>query len=200
MVKVFWVSASIFSAPASFNYNQEIMKLSAVALISVSVLAFASICLTGCNKASTAQSATAVSAAAPASTPDAVEKKLQEYSGASATDCGRLDVKVDPDRSKAAADCAMQAGQAKHAFYVAYDMPGMAVGVAGNSAGKLYSVQSQGLGADATLTSGDCPAPLRLAGSGRVTCFAPGDMGAMGGGHTAIPPDMPNPHEFPKSK
>ena len=176
------------------------MKLFSSALISVFVLAGASVCLTACNKASTAPSATAVPAAASASTPDAVQKKLQEYSGANATDCGRLDVKLDPDHSKTTADCAMQASQAKHAFYVAYDMPGMAVGIAGNSAGKLYSVQSQGLGADATLTSGDCPAPLRLAGSGRVTCFAPGDMGAMGGGHTAIPPDMPNPHEFPKSK
>lgn len=173
------------------------MKLVPVALIGV--LAYASLGLIACNKASTAPSPTAVLTAVPASTPDAVQKKLQEYSGANATDCGRLDVKVDPDHSKSAADCAMQASQAKHAFYVAYDMPGMAVGVAGNSAGKLYSVQSQGLGADATLTSGDCPSSLRVAGSGRVTCFAPGDMGAMGGGHTAIPPDMPNPHEFPKS-
>jgi hypothetical protein len=159
--------------------------------------------LTACNKASTGPTPTAAPAVAMASastTPDAVQKKLQEYSGASATDCGRLDVKIDPDHSKAAADCAMQASRVKHPFYVAYDMPGMAVGVAGNSAGKLFSVQSQGLGKDATLTSGDCPSELRVAGSGRVTCFAPGDMGAMGGGHTAIPPDMPNPHEFPKSK
>lgn len=173
------------------------MKQSPVARICV--LACVSVCLTACNQASTAPSATAIPVAAKASTPDAVERKLQEYSGANATDCGRLDVKVDPDHSKAVADCAMQASQAKHAFYVAYDMPGMAVGVAGNSVGKLYSVQSQGLGANATLTSGDCPSQLRIAGSGRVTCFAPGDMGAMGGGHTAIPPDMPNPHEFPKS-
>jgi hypothetical protein len=88
----------------------------------------------------------------------------------------------------------MQASQAKHAFYVAYDMPGMAVGVAGNASGKLYSVQSQGEGPSATLSSGDCPSELRIAGSGRVTCFAPGDMGSMGAGHTAIPPGMPNPH------
>lgn len=132
--------------------------------------------------------------------PDAVERKLQEYSGSNAADCGRLDVKVDPDRSKAAADCALQNSQSKHPFYVAYDMPGMIVGVAGNSAGRLFSVQSEGAGAAAKLTSGDCPSELRVAASGRVTCFAPGDMGSLGGGHTAIPPGMPNPHAFPKAK
>jgi len=41
---------------------------------------------------------------------------------------------------------------------------------------------------------------LRLAASGRVTCYAPGDMGSMGAGHTAIPPGMPNPHAMPKPK
>ena len=90
----------------------------------------------------------------------------------------------------------MQASQSKHAFYVAYDMPGMAVGVAGDAAGKLYTVQSQGAGPSAALTSGDCPSQLRVASSGRVTCFAPGDMGSMGPGHSAgtVPPGMANPH------
>lgn len=93
----------------------------------------------------------------------------------------------------------MQAAQSKHPFFVAYDMPGMSIGVAGNSAGKLYNVQSQGEGASAAVTSGDCPSQLRVAGSGRVTCFAPGDMGSMGAGHTAIPEGMPNPHAMPKT-
>ena len=93
----------------------------------------------------------------------------------------------------------MQANQAKHAFYVAYDMPGMSVGVAGNSEGKLFSVQSQGDGPSATLTAGDCPSQLRVAASGRVTCLAPGDMGSMSG-HTAIPEGMPNPHAMPTVK
>lgn len=90
----------------------------------------------------------------------------------------------------------MQANQSKHPFYVAYDMPGMAVGVAGNAEGKLFTVQSQGRGPSATLTSGDCPAQLRVASSGRVTCFAPGDMGSMGAGHAAaaMPQGMSNPH------
>jgi hypothetical protein len=121
---------------------------------------------------------------------------LQEYSGAGATDCGRLDVQAKADKSKTAADCAMQASQGKHPFYVAYDMPGMAVGVAGNSEGKLFTVQSQGTGPSAAVSTGNCPSQLRVASSGRVTCFAPGDMGSMGPGHTAgaIVPGMPNPH------
>jgi hypothetical protein len=37
---------------------------------------------------------------------------------------------------------------------------------------------------------------LRVASSGRVTCFAPGNMGSMGGGHagTSATPGMANPH------
>jgi hypothetical protein len=137
----------------------------------------------------------AAASSSPAS-PDAVQQKLQEYSGADAADCGRLNVQATADQSKTAADCAMQASQSKHAFYVAYDMPGMAIGVAGNSVGKLYTVQSQGAGAAAALTSGDCPSQLRVASSGRVTCFAPGDMGGMGSGHMAgaVPQGVANPH------
>ena len=136
------------------------------------------------------------SAASSPSSPDAVQLKLQEYSGPAATDCGRLSVHATADQSKTAADCAMQANQSKHAFYVAYDMPGMAVGVAGNADGKLFTVQSQGTGPSTALTSGDCPSQLRIASSGRITCFAPGDMGSMGPGHNAgaVPPGMANPH------
>lgn len=136
------------------------------------------------------------------SSPDAVQQKLQEYSGTGATDCGRLNVQATADQSKTAADCAMQASQGKHAFYVAYDMPGMAIGVAGNATGKLYTVQSQGAGTSAALTSGDCPSQLRIASSGRVTCFAPGDMGGMGSGHTAgaVPSGMANPHASSTAK
>ena len=148
-------------------------------------------CLTACNKLS----APASSANGPAKQ-DAIQQKLQEYAGASSTDCGRLDVKASQEQSKTASDCAVQASQAKHAFYVAYDMPGMTVGVAGNSTGKLFTVQSQGTGAATNLTSGDCPSQLRVASSGRVTCLAPGDMGSMGAGHSAgpMPSGMSNPH------
>jgi hypothetical protein len=155
--------------------------------------------LVACNKSTTTS---ASPSAPPPSTnpPDAIQQKLQDFAGSSATNCGRLDVKANADQSKAASECAMQASQSKHSFYVAYDMPGMAIGVAGNSEGKLYTVQSQGEGASAAVTAGDCPSQLRVAGSGRVTCYAPGDMGMVGGGHTAIPPGMPNPHALPKQR
>jgi hypothetical protein len=163
------------------------MKSCAITLI----LALA--CLTGCSKSSPPA---ATNAASSTKTPDAVQQKLQEYSGAAATDCGRLNVQASADQSKAVADCAVQSSRGKRPFYVAYDMPGMALGVAGNADGKLFTVQSQGTGASAALTGGDCPSQLRVASSGRVTCFAPGDMGAMGGGHGAgtVPPGMANPH------
>jgi hypothetical protein len=150
-------------------------------------------CFTGCNKSSRPA---ATSSASSAKSPDAVQLKLQEYAGGAATDCGRLNVQATADQSKAVSDCAVQSSQGKRPFYVAYDMPGMAIGVAGNGEGKLFAVQSQGTGASAALTSGECPSQLRVASSGRVTCFAPGDMGSMGGGHGAgaVPPGMANPH------
>jgi hypothetical protein len=163
------------------------MKNSAILVLALS-------CLTACNKSAAPVS----NATASSKSPDAVEQRLQEVSGASATDCGRLNVRATADQSKTTADCAMRASQGKHPFYVAYDMPGMVIGVAGNADGKLFTVQSQGTGASAALTTGDCPSQLRIASSGRVTCFAPGDMGSMGAGHTAIPPGMPNPHAMPK--
>ena len=153
--------------------------------------------LIACNKSGTPSTPSTTS---PSKPPDAVHQKLQDYAGSSATNCGRLDVHAAEAQSKTAADCAMQASQSKHAFYVAYDMPGMSVGVAGNSEGRLFSVQSEGEGSSAALNSGACPSQLRVANSGRVTCFAPGDMGSRGAGHTAIPPGMPDPHALPKSK
>lgn len=146
-----------------------------------------------CNKPAGPSGPATVSAA---KTPDGVQQKLQQYAGASATDCGRLDVHATEAQSKAASDCAMQASQGKKAFYVAYDMPGMSVGVAGNRDGKLFTVQSQGRGPMAAVTAGDCPSQLRVASSGRVTCFAPGDMGSMSGSHTAgsVSPGVANPH------
>jgi hypothetical protein len=158
--------------------------------------------LSACSKTSTQSSASpsalpsASSAGSSSKPPDPVQQKLQEYAGASATNCGRLDIHAPEAQSKGAADCAMQASQGKKAFYIAYDMPGMVVGVAGNAEGKLFTARSEG----SAVSSGDCPSALRLAASGRVTCFAPGDMGSMGAGHTAVPQGMPNPHALPKTK
>ncbi|HET6175299.1 MAG TPA: hypothetical protein VFE61_00100 [Candidatus Sulfotelmatobacter sp.] len=160
------------------------------------VLIVAGLCLTGCNKQAGPPASSGPQAPTAAKAPDAVQQKLQESSGTGATDCGRLNVQATADQSKAASDCAMQASQGKHPFYVAYDMPGMSVGVAGNASGKLFTVQSQGSGPSAAITSGECPSQLRVASSGRVTCFAPGDMGSMGGSHAggAMTPGMENPH------
>jgi hypothetical protein len=171
------------------------MKYVLVLIVSVGCI------MTACNKPSP-PSAPSSSLGIPISTkaPDAVQQKLQDFAGTSSTNCGRLDVKAAADQSKAASDCALQASQGKRPFYVAYDMPGMVIGVAGDANGKLYTVQSQGEGPSAAVTAGDCPSQLRVAGSGRVTCYAPGDMGMMGGGHTAIPPGTPNPHAIPKTK
>src|SRR5215831_8187271 len=88
--------------------------------------------LTACNKSSNAPSSSSAASSKP---PDAVQQKLQDFAGSSATNCGRLDVKATADQSKAASDCAMQASQNKRPFSIAYDMPGMTVGVAGNSEG-----------------------------------------------------------------
>jgi hypothetical protein len=178
---------------ASSVYNHDDMKT--VAILLILILSG----LVACSKSSSPTSSPAAAPSTPKS-PDAVQQKLQEYSGPGATNCGRFGVQATAEQSKTAADCAMQASQSKHPFYVAYDMPGMAIGIAGNSDGKIFTVNSQGTGPSPALTSGDCPSQLRVAGSGRVTCFAPGDMGSIGAGHTAIPPGMPNPHAMPKTK
>ena len=150
----------------------------------------AAVCLAGCNKTTTP--------AAPSRPNDAVQLKLKELAGSNATDCGRLDVKAPNDQFKTASTCATNAADGKKPFYVAYDMPGMTTGVAGNVEGKLFALQLQGAGTGAQLESGPCPAALRIAPSGRLTCFVPGTMGLNATGadpHSGIP-TMPaaNPH------
>jgi hypothetical protein len=93
----------------------------------------------------------------------------------------------DPRGREGPSDCALQASQKKQPFYVAYDLPGMTIGVAGNSEGKGFAVQSQQPenaqpGAVAEVQSEPCPSEVRLAQSGRVTCFAPGSFGMNSGG------------------
>ncbi len=158
--------------------------------------------LTGCNKSKSADvpanSAGAVSNAA-ASSNDPVQAKLQELAGTNAKNCGLLKTQGTPEM-EAASTCVMDAAKAKSAFYVEYQMPGMNVALAGNTQGKMYSVQSQEGGAG--LASTDCPAELRVAPSGRVTCYAPGTfpMNAGAGSHATMPtmPSMmgsgSNPH------
>ena len=156
------------------------------------VLAVAAVCLSGCKKSTTPSGSTAKSG-------DAVQQKLQELAGSGATDCGRLQSQVQ-EHMKPASDCAMQAAQSKHPFYVAYDMPGLTTGVSGDAAGKLYFVQAQQPqsaqpGVKAAIQSSPCPSELRVALSGRVTCFAAGTMGPGAHGGMPMPPtDADNPH------
>ena len=163
------------------------MKPSALALL------FTLGCLMGCSKTTSPAGPNPSSSAKPT---DAVQQKLQESSGSGATDCGRFDVHAAEPQLKTASDCALQAAQGKRAFYVAYDMPGMTVGVAGNSDGKLFVVQAQGTTGAQEVAAGPCSSQLRVASSGRVTCFAPGDMGSMSASHAAgaMPPGTANPH------
>ena len=106
-----------------------------------------------------------------------MQKRLKEIAGIGATDCGRLDVKSANEQLTGASTCATKAAEGKQPFYVAYDMPGMTTGVAGSADGKLFALELQGSGTGAKLESGPCPAALRIAPSGRLTCFIPGTTG-----------------------
>jgi hypothetical protein len=193
--------ASITDRLNWFGYNVRTMSRLTFVLVAALVSG-------ACNK----NPGTSSSSSAPK---DAVEQKLLEISGSGAANCGRFPVQAADVQLKTASDCAMQAAQGKKPFYIGYDMPGMTVAVAGASDGKLYSVQVQERG---TVSSEPCPSELRVAPSGRVTCFAPGTFGggAMGanphggamppagsqpGGminpHAVIPPaeGTPNPHQ-----
>ncbi len=147
------------------------------------LLTIAAMSLAACNKS---ENKPAVGEKHPA---DAVQNKLQELAGGGAKDCGRLATQ-EPGQLQVASDCVMGAAKDKKPFYVGYDLPGMTIGVAGNSQGQLYMVQVEQPG---ELQSGPCPSSLRVAPSGRVTCFAPGSMtmpGASphGAGQSAMPP------------
>jgi hypothetical protein len=143
--------------------------------------------LAGCSKSKSSAPGDAAGAASFANDP--VQKKLQELAGDSATNCGLLKSQGRAEL-EAVSKCAVDAARAKTPFYVEYQMPGMNVALAGTAQGKLYSVQSQEGGAG--LVSGDCPAEVRVAPSGRVTCYAPGTfpMGAGAGSHStmSVPP------------
>jgi hypothetical protein len=185
------------------DYNENAMHKTLI------ILTVAAVGLSGCKKSTTPSGPSAKSG-------DAIQQKLQELAGSGATDCGRLRSQTQ-DPMKPASDCALQASQSKHPFYVAYDMPGLTTGVSGDAAGKLYFVhaeppQNAQSGEKAAIQSGPCPSELRVALSGRITCFAPGTMGPGGHGPVPMPPagtenphggmglppsDTPNPHAGP---
>lgn len=155
--------------------------------------------LTSCAKSPSTAASNGSAIAASSSSSDPMQQKLQSLAGGNAKNCGIFKSQATADL-EVAGKCAMDASKAKAPFFVEYQMPGMNVAVAGNAEGKLYTVQSQDGGAG--LATADCPAELRLAPSGRVTCYAPGTfpMGAGASTHNSmpIPPMMgsgtKNPH------
>ena len=166
----------------------------------VSFLFLTILSLSACGKPSKS-SAESSTPAVSASAGDAVDKKLQELAGAGATNCGRLQSQV-PAPMDAAAKCAMQASGKKQPFYISYELPGMIIAMSGNAEGKLFTLQgsSSQAGVATVSASGACPSELRVAPSGRVTCFAPGTFGmgmdaTHGGGMTKPPAAGANPHE-----
>lgn len=186
----------------------------------VFVLVIAAVLLSGCKKSQPGSSA--------AQSTDPLETHLQHLAGSNATNCGRIAPRTDV---KTATDCAVQANHAKHPFYVSYEMPGgdtgqITVALAGASDGKLFAVEyntkgwsdSDGaqLSDDKRMMTSPCPAPLRVAQSGRATCYPPPAMGGQGNPHGGMsmpphggsmasphgdmpmpPPGTPNPHGRP---
>ena len=116
-----------------------------------------------------------------------MQQKVSATADSGAKDCGRPSSN-DRAALDSAASCVMDAAQAKKAFTIVYDMPGMSVAIAGNSDGKLFALQQvqpeSGPKSEVNVTA--CPAELRVAQSGRVTCFPQGSMG--------VPPGAANPH------
>ncbi|MBI3474178.1 MAG: hypothetical protein HY010_00460 [Acidobacteria bacterium] len=172
------------------------LKLNALLLIAL-------LWLCGCSKSAPTSPATGSSASnmsnasAPVSADEPVDKKLQELAGSGATNCGHLKSQTVPEMD-AAGKCVMQGAQQKKPFYVAYELPGMIIAIAGNAQGKLFSVQSQP-SAEGGLATVPCPAELRIAPSGRATCYSPGTfpmgMDANHGGSMTKPPTGANPHK-----
>jgi hypothetical protein len=165
----------------------------------LTITLIAGLSLVGCNKSKTASASGGPSSAV--SSDDPVQKRLQELAGNGAKNCGVISSQAAAD-VEPAGKCAVDSAKAKKPFYVEYQMPGMNVAVAGNEQGKLFSVQSQAGGAG--LTTADCPAELRIAPSGRVTCAGAGShtgMSGMGSGSgSALPAGHPSPHSSDQSK
>jgi hypothetical protein len=169
----------LFDRSVICSYNKAVMKR---ALVISAIICF--VFLFACKKSNPASPAVSSDAS---KTNDAVQQKLQELAGTGATDCGRVKSQ-DSSVVQPASDCAMKAAEGKQAFYVAYDLPGLTTAVAGNAQGNLFSIQAQTADASSPkIESTPCPSTLRLAQSGRVTCYPAGSMGGMGTAGAASP-------------
>ena len=164
-------------------------------------------------KTETSTPSATTNAAAQPSPNDDMTGQLRKIAGSDAKDCGTVpggSADVQP-----ASDCAMQSNGANKPFYVRYELPlpgtKMAIATVRNADGKLYTVQYSADGykqaaAGATLSDDKkmmtmgCTDPLRIASSGRVTCFPPqqnaGSISASphGGGMAMPPASGANPH------
>ncbi len=174
--------------------------------------------------------------AAPNKADDPMTEAMSKTAGSGATDCGHVPTGGD---NTSASECAMEAFNDKKPFFVRYDLPmpdaQMAIATVRSADGKMFTMQfdSKGwekaqeggtLSADKKIGSVPCPKPdqLRIAGSGRVTCFPPtqmpsgmsphGSAGGMmqmppatgasphGGGMAMPPASTPNPHKTDTTK
>jgi len=166
--------------------------------------------LVGCNQSPN----TATGIVGAGNPNDPVDKRLSDLAGHGVTNCGHLKTQV-PAEVDAASKCVMQSAQQKKPFYVAYELPGLTVAIAGNAEGKLFSMQTQPSAAGG-LEVVPCPSALRIAPSGRVSCYEPGafPMGTDSNLHEPLmtmpptgvsphqrkdvpPPGTPNPHQQP---
>src|SRR5215470_11586732 len=89
----------------------------------------AALVLTGCDK-----TPTMAPGSSSGNANDPVDKKVMELAGQGATGCGHIKAQATAELD-AAGKCVMQAAQQKKPFYVAYEMPGLTVAIAGNSEG-----------------------------------------------------------------
>ena len=152
----------------------------------------AAIVLVGCNQSPSTASGSA------ANSNDPVDKRLSDLAGPGATSCGHLKTQT-PAEVDAASKCVMESAQGKKPFYIAYELPGLTVAIAGNARGKLFSLQTQPSAAGGPEVV-PCPSALRIAPSGRVSCYAPGTfpMGSDSSLHEPLmdmPPTGVNPHQ-----
>jgi len=155
------------------------------------LLLAAALVLAGCSKSPSG-------AASGVNPGDPMEKKLADLAGPGASTCGHLKTQVAAEVD-AAGKCVMQSAKDKKPFYVAYDLPGLTVAIAGNADGKLFSMQTSA-SASGGMAVVPCPSELRIAPSGRATCYAPGTfpMGTDSSLHEPLmtmPPNGTNPHQ-----
>lgn len=191
--------------------------------------------VTGCRNSTPTETATqsgssqptTTEAASTASGPaDSMTDEMRNLAGATAINCGHV---ATAGNVQPASDCAVQANNAGKPFYVRYDLPmpdaQMAIGTVRTADGRLMTVQYDSKGLDKPQEggrlSGDkkvsvvpCPTPenLRVANSGRVTCFPPSQMPAgmsphaggvtmppagasPHGGMMQVPKNLPSPHK-----